>query len=155
MELNEAKSLACALIVEHNLSEWGFYFDNSINRFGCCHYDEKRISLSEHLTLLNDHEKVKNTILHEIAHALAPKYAHHNEEWRKIALKIGCDGSRCYSSDVVRPPAKYKTICPNCNKEGRANRNNKSACGKCCNKYNFGRYSKEYSLKYIKNEVTQ
>ena len=40
-------------------------------------------------------ENVKNTLLHEIAHALAGHEHNHDEVWKATARSIGCDGCRC------------------------------------------------------------
>lgn len=89
MDLIHAEILANCLLVKHGLRDYNFSFDNSKKRFGFWHYNKKSISLSKNLTLLNEEAHVKDCILHEIAHALAPKGAHHNHEWQKIALSIG------------------------------------------------------------------
>ena len=91
MELNDAKKLADELLVKHNLHcFWGFEFDSSKRRFGNCKYKRKIISLSKHLTLLNNIEEVKDVILHEIAHALLPAKEKHNHIWKSKCVEVGC-----------------------------------------------------------------
>ena len=71
MELEAARRLALGLMREHRVpGDWLFEFDRSKVRFGRCHYGRKEISLSRHLVELNDEAEVRDTILHEIAHAL-------------------------------------------------------------------------------------
>lgn len=65
---------------------------------GCCNYTSKIINLSQEYVAcpavtLDD---IRNTALHEIAHALTPGH-HHDDVWRQKALEIGCDGKRCHS----------------------------------------------------------
>jgi hypothetical protein len=102
MKLNEARDLAIQLMTNHGIVEqgWRFEFDNAKRRFGCCKYGSRRITLSLYLTELNNIDEVKNTILHEIAHALCPRQGH-NSVWKRKAIEIGCSGDRCYSSDKV------------------------------------------------------
>jgi hypothetical protein len=51
--------------------------DSAVRRFGTCRYSRKLITLSRQLIELNDQARVLDTILHEIAHALAgPKTGH-------------------------------------------------------------------------------
>ena len=52
---------------------WTFLFDRAIRRFGNCNYTKRQISLSAKLTLLNDEPVVRETLLHEIAHARPAK----------------------------------------------------------------------------------
>ena len=39
-------------------------------------------------------EDIKNTILHEIAHAIAGGHNHHNEIWKRCACKLGARPER-------------------------------------------------------------
>ena len=72
MNLKDAEELALSLMRKHGLSHWEFGFDRAKRRFGACNFSKKRISLSKYLTEVNEIEQVRDTILHEIAHALAP-----------------------------------------------------------------------------------
>ena len=77
MDPAHAQQLAHDLMRLHNLPpEWSFKLDRSKVCFGKCYYSKKQISLSRYLVELNDEEEVRDTILHEIAHALAPRAEH-------------------------------------------------------------------------------
>jgi predicted SprT family Zn-dependent metalloprotease len=138
-----AKNLAIKLIKDHNLIDLSFDFDSSVRRFGCYHTKEKKITLSRMLTELNPIDEVRDVILHEIAHALAPAKAHHNKEWKEIAISIGCRGTRIYSNRVVVPKHKYSATCKNCGRITLYNRKRKISCGKCSPRFN-----KKYLLKF-------
>ncbi len=128
---------------------WVFEFDNAKRRFGVCNYTDRVIGLSKALTELNDEEKVIDTILHEIAHALTPGQ-HHNHVWRAKAIEIGCNGNRCYNSkDVETPDSKYKAICSGCNKTHKKHKKptRTSSCGVCSG----GRYTEKYKLVWVQN----
>lgn len=118
MNLFEAGHLARALMNQHGLGDWSFAFDHARRRFGRCDYTHRRITLSRPLTFLNPLEEVRDTILHEIAHALAPG-DHHGPRWRAMCLRIGARPARCYSDErVIAPPRKaaaYLMGCPACN----------------------------------------
>ena len=74
MTLTQARKLALRLMRLHKLSpEWSFGFDRSKVRFGKCNHANKEISLSRYLVELNGEKEVRETILHEIAHAPAPR----------------------------------------------------------------------------------
>ena len=147
MKLFEARVLAIQLMDKHGLLDtgWHFEFDNAKRRFGVCKYGMKRIGLSKHLTELNDEARVKNTILHEIAHALVGHKNGHNWVWRSKAIEIGCDGERCYNNrEVATPEAKYEAVCVGC---GHVHKKHKrptrtASCGKCSG----GRYNETYRL---------
>ncbi len=134
MDLMEARTLAQALMKQHELEFWNFEFDNAKRRFGSCQFAYRRITLSKHLVLLNDIDVVKNTILHEIAHALVNPNYQHNWVWREKAIEIGCDGKRCYNKEKVVPVlGRLIAKCPNCNQIFYRHRTpiRNLACGKC------------------------
>jgi predicted SprT family Zn-dependent metalloprotease len=132
MELPQAQQLADDLMRLHKLSpKWSFKFDHSKISFGKCYYGKKLISLSRHLVHLNDENEVRDTILHEIAHALAPRGAGHNAAWQAIAKSIGCNGQRCYGAEVVRPAPKFKGTCPACKLVIYRHRRREVACAHC------------------------
>lgn len=134
MDTQKCRELANELMTKHGLTDWTFQFDESIRRFGYCHSRKKLISMSWKLVSLNNETEVKDTILHEIAHALTPK-CHHNWKWKAKALEIGCNGHRCYGEEVITPKAKYKTICPVCGHEGERNKIKNCSCGHCSRVY--------------------
>jgi len=156
MKLQDAKNLAIELMDKHGLLEnrWHFQFDNAKRRFGRCSFRLQVISLSKHLVELNDEARVKNTILHEIAHALVGARQGHNHVWRRKAIEIGCDGERCYSSDEVeKPESKYIAECSGCgrthnrHKMTRGLKYGSSSCGFCSG----GRYNEKYKLVWKEN----
>jgi predicted SprT family Zn-dependent metalloprotease len=155
MNLLEAEKMAKELIDEHlhnevDDPEWKFAFDNATRRFGACHWKTRRITLSRTLVILNDEKRVRNTTLHEIAHALAGARNGHNVKWKRTAQSIGCDAQRCYSTELVNvPPKKYTGTCSNCLRVIQAHRRNKIACGDCCRKLNHGRFTSDYLIKWI------
>ena len=71
VDLREAAIASRELMDRHGLTSWHFKFDNARVRFGSCNYGTRTISISRHLTALNTWENVANTVLHEIAPALA------------------------------------------------------------------------------------
>ncbi len=140
--------MALSMMAQHGLdtpSGWRFAWDNARRRFGSCRYTKKLITLSRVLTRLNAEALVRSTVLHEIAHALAPRGAGHGPVWRAIAVRIGDDGARCYGAEVTEPAAPFVGTCPSCARtvERHARRRN-LACGACCRKYNGGRHSAAY-----------
>ena len=75
-------------MARHGLGDWTFQFDRAKRRFGACNYTTRTISLSRTLTRLNDDAAVRETLLHEIAHALTPG-AGHGPAWQVKCLEFG------------------------------------------------------------------
>jgi predicted SprT family Zn-dependent metalloprotease len=120
MELWNARRLAEQLMEKHGLSGEGgyrFVWDNAKRRFGCCFIHRKLISLSKPLTLLNEETDVRDTILHEIAHALTPTHGH-NAVWKAKCREIGCTPERLFGCHVKRPELNSQSHlyrgCPRC-----------------------------------------
>ena len=86
----------------HGLADWRFQFDRAKRRFGCCWSSRKMITLSRPLTFLNEVDEVRDTILHEIAHALVP--GGHTRAWRRKCIEIGAVPRRCFSGTAVKMP---------------------------------------------------
>jgi len=116
MDLNKTEKLAIKLMDKYGLLDkgWCFEFDNSVRRFGVCKYYNKTIGLSRNLVLLNDEEKVKDTILHEIAHAIVGKKEGHGQVWKDVCVQIGAKPERCYDNKVNTPTLKYSAVCKAC-----------------------------------------
>ena len=151
MDLFKAKELATILMSKHDLTSkgWRFEFDNAKRRFGCCNHRYRKISLSKALVSINDEARVKNTILHEIAHALVGGGHGHDWVWRSKALEIGCDGKRCYTSEnTVTPESKYVAVCNGCGRTHKRHRKptRTSACGTCCKGVFQSKYILEFKL---------
>lgn len=149
MNIISVIKLAKSLMDEHGLTKdgWRFKLDNSKRRFGCCNYTYKEISLSKELSTLNSEHHVKDTILHEIAHALVGHRHGHNNVWKEKALSIGCNGERCYSTrEVNQPDAKYVAVCVGCGHEHKRHKAPKktSSCGMCSG----GKYNPNFKLNY-------
>ena len=96
------KTLARDLMDVHGLKEWSIRLNNAKMTAGQCNCIKKEITLSRHLAT-QEEARIRNTILHEIAHALVGAEAGHGPIWRKKAIEIGCDGKRCYEGSMCKP----------------------------------------------------
>lgn len=117
------------------------------NRLG-----HKSIELSTKLVEINDAERVRLTILHEVAHALTEGHGH-DRVWKAKLLELGGDGKRCYSSSdtntIERRRRKWQGYCDEHGVTGIYYQRRERACGTCCNKYNSGRYHDDYRIQYM------
>lgn len=136
MNLEHAESMAKSLMRRHGLmpsvpgdtqvvnhrmephwiaiaGKWKFQFDNAKVRFGQCDYNKHTIKLSRALVELNDEDRVRDTILHEIAHALAGPRAKHGRVWQRWCREVGIEPRRCYSeANTKTVKGKYTFACP-------------------------------------------
>lgn len=146
MDLKEIEDLTLNLMIKHGLNDWSFRWDNAVRRLGCCRYRKKEITLSKNVIPIQTDDEIKNTILHEIAHALVDVCNNHNKVWRAKAIEIGCNGNRCASIDSVRLARKFIGTCPVCFSAHKTNRRKYSSCGKCSKKFD-----KKYLFVWSKN----
>lgn len=85
--------------------------------FGECDYEKKTIGLSKRLTLDNDFKEVRDTLLHEFAHALDKNDGSsnpHGDNWKDIATKLGARAETKFDDSKVKVAYKYQLICPKC-----------------------------------------
>jgi len=112
MELTEAHSLATDLMTHHGLTGWRLTFDNAKTRAGVCRPGRREIGLSRVLTALHAESEVRDTVLHEIAHAVVGAEHGHDSVWRAQAQAIGCTGTRCVPESAARADAPWSGFCP-------------------------------------------
>lgn len=146
MDLKRAEQLANELITKHGIDQKGYIFNWSRAKkaAGYCDYRVRQIQLSKPLTELAEEVDVTDTILHEIAHAIAGPGNGHNWKWKQIARSIGCNGYRCYNDrskpstyKAAKELAKYIGVCPNGHESFRHRLpKHKVSCGKCSNRFN-------------------
>ena len=77
------------LLMEHELDGWTVKLGNAARTAGSCHYGQKVIRISLKVAQIVEWEEVHDTILHEVAHAIAGHSAGHGYEWRRVAREIG------------------------------------------------------------------
>ena len=130
MELLKAKKLCIELMEKYGLttaSGWSFKWIRSQRAAGRClckrkgfQYSGGEIQLSDFITSVHSEDEVKNTILHEIAHALTPGHGH-DYVWKMKAMSIGCSGDRCFEmtdelAEKKKEISKVIGTCPKCRK---------------------------------------
>ena len=103
----EMKDLALRMTAEHGLSDWTVELTDSRRMHGRCITATKTIQLSRRSLFRYGTAEAKDTILHEIAHAICPRHGH-GKEWRNIAYRIGVRDrlhGRYNLNKAVREPA--------------------------------------------------
>ena len=100
--LREVAIEARGLMDRHGLGEWTLGFIAARGKLGECRPLHRHIGLSRYHAVTGSPEQVTDTVLHEIAHALAGPGAGHGPAWKAIARRIGatprsgvhdCDGT--------------------------------------------------------------
>ena len=123
-------NLARSEMDKNGLLDWKLDLDHAKVRAGACFFREKKISFSRDFIKNSNKSEIYDTILHEIAHALAgPKHGH-DIVWKNMAKKLGCSAKRCHTLEF----SDYKWIryCENnCWEQKTHRRNSNLICRKC------------------------
>lgn len=112
VDLRDIEDFASDALSRFGLAEkgWVFSWDRASRRAGACFYHTKRISLSRVLFSIEANlSEAHDTVLHEIAHALAGRGAGHGLKWRLMAEKVGARPERCHS--LQSPEAVVMGVC--------------------------------------------
>lgn len=121
MRTCDAKRMAEAELKAHGLDKKGWTFswmaERTRRRFGQCSYRKKAIQLSPWYVRKNDILLVRDTILHEVAHALVwrcrrrgPRVKSHGAEWKAKCVEIGAVPERLeYNAKGKQPAVKHQS----------------------------------------------
>jgi SprT protein len=123
MDTQRAETLARELMAQHGLGHLRFEWHASNKAMGICHHVRcapfwvwtcAKITLSLGLVQVNDEAIIRNTILHEIAHAKAGHKAGHGPLWKLAAIGVGAKPNATCGLGVNSVPTNIKAICPLC-----------------------------------------
>ena len=118
---------------EHKLHNWSLRLMHAADKAGLCSYTEKIIYISS--VFMRGHncnyDKVKKTLMHEIAHALKPGHGH-GKKWKEKCRQRG--GNSRLAVTMVLQGMNWAMVCPTCGwrQEYRSKPNATGmVCGKC------------------------
>jgi predicted SprT family Zn-dependent metalloprotease len=139
MTTTDALELARRLLAQHQLTHINVTLSKTKNALGRCFFrngNPVKIDLSTYWVNALSAEEIKDTILHEIAHAIAGHQAGHGEAWKRVCRRIGANPNRVASIpqqvqvETVKKISNYRAVCSN------------SACG---NEVYFQRLTKNWA----------
>jgi hypothetical protein len=114
--LDQIRADTQAAMDAHGLTDWSFRFDSAVQRAGITRFDRKVISLSgpimRRYAAEGATDEIRETVLHEIAHALAGHRHGHDATWRAIARRIGSSGRRTVAPDAPTVEPAWVGTCP-------------------------------------------
>lgn len=141
---------ADALIAQHLDASWTFGFDNAKRRAGLCDYTHKRISVSRYLAARYDDDANHQTLLHEVAHALAGPKAGHGAAWKSIARGLGYVGGTTHHGETATELAPWIGVCPAGHVAYRHRRPTRAtSCVKCA-----PRFDERHLFTWTRREIT-
>ena len=133
MDLKELEAIASREMTKHGLHGWSFSFADTKRQLGVCKYGKKRIEIAEYYALNSPQESVLDTLLHEIAHAIAGPAARHGPAWKAVAIRLGATPRACDNSEeTVVKPGDWQATCAACKKVFHRYKRPKSLTGYRC-----------------------
>lgn len=136
MLLPDVMTLARSLMEANDVGGWNLKLDHARRRAGQTNHTSRTISLSRHLMALYDEEQVRETVLHEIAHARVGAKHGHDAVWRAEAIRLGASGKRLVDLSAPTVPAPWVGVCPNGHRVERMRRPSRPmSCAQCARKF--------------------
>lgn len=149
-DLQRVRTWAEALIALHLDASWTFGFDNAKRRAGLCDYTRRRISVSRYLTARYDDDTNHQTLLHEVAHALAGPTVGHGRAWKAIARDLGYVGGTTHAGETATELAPWVGVCPAGHVAYRHRRASRpTSCARCA-----PRFDARHILTWTRREIT-
>lgn len=149
-DLERVRARAEILIAAHLGEAWRFGFDGATRRAGQCDFDRRRITVSRYLAARSDDEANDQTLLHEIAHALAGPGAGHGPRWRRLAQDLGYRGGTTYHGEAATELAPWVGVCPAGHVVYRYRRPGRAmSCSRCA-----PRFDERHALRWTRREIT-
>lgn len=115
-DLRGVEAYARACMDACGLHTWAFGWDRAVKRLGCCRVTRREITLSRYFVeahLDGESAQISDTVLHEIAHALAweqGRHAGHGPLWKAWCVALGATpratAARC--REFAPNPPKYR-----------------------------------------------
>jgi predicted SprT family Zn-dependent metalloprotease len=127
----QAAALARELLTTHGLHGWSFRFNRSKVNMGLCKYGPRTIELSVHFVERNTDEAIRDTLLHEVAHALVGPGHGHDGAWKAICLRVGAKPERL-SFEADMPAGRWQAVCGGCGVLHHRHRRPKRMAGWWC-----------------------
>jgi len=128
MDAHDAREMALELMERHGLIRdgWRFAWSRARRQLGCVQITEKKNrSTGKRITIKTlrlsrphaetcDEPAVRDTVLHEIAHALVGMEHGHDAVWKAKCVEIGARPERLAGEDASPGGHKYFIVCGVC-----------------------------------------
>ncbi|WP_344818147.1 SprT-like domain-containing protein [Microbacterium soli] len=149
-DLNRVRVWAQALIVMHLDDSWTFDFDHAKRRAGQCDHQRRRITVSRYLAARFEDDEIHQTLLHEVAHALAGHAAGHGPEWKRVARDLGYVGGTTHHGETATELAPWVGRCPAGHVTYRHRRPSRETSCAICSR----RFDRSHLFTWTRREIT-
>lgn len=138
MHAPDALTLARHLMETYGVGDWELGLDRARRRAGQTDHSRRRITLSRHLMSLYSEAEVRETVLHEIAHAIVGAHHGHDAVWQDQARRIGASGQRLVAPQAPRLRGSWVGTCPAGHEVDRMRRpSTPLSCSRCSRRFSL------------------
>ena len=127
----QTAALARELLAAYGLTGWSFRLNRSKVNLGLCRYGPRTVELSSPFVEHNPEEVVRDTLLHEVAHALVGAGHGHDAAWKAMCLRVGARPERL-SFEAAMPEGRWRATCGGCGLVHHRHRRPKRMVGWWC-----------------------
>lgn len=116
---------------------------------GLCDQTNKELRFSKFLIENETELEIKNTLIHEVAHAMVGNKEWHWRKWIEMAKFLWLKNPKTYNTSAKQPPWLYIMQCPNCKEEISYFKKVKKTwkgCLNCCVKFNYWKFDKKFEF---------
>ncbi|WP_323986681.1 SprT-like domain-containing protein [Microbacterium plantarum] len=149
-DLDRVRVWAEALISAHLDDSWTFRFDNAKRRAGQCDDTRRCISVSRYLAARFDDDENHQTLLHEVAHAIAGPAAGHGRDWLRTARELGYVGGTTHRGETAVELAPWVGHCPAGHVAYRHRRPTRAASCRMC----ASSYDERFLFRWVRREIS-
>ncbi len=115
-------------------------------RAGAFYPRTKKIALSWKYYLTWGLKALLGVLRHEIGHLALPQEGH-SHSFKKLLKRLNAPR---YSKPFGKRPYRYEWACPQCGIQHWTRKHVVLACGRCCDRYNQGRFARRFQLRLVK-----
>ncbi len=145
--MDHLEAFAAAKIAEHLPPEgWTFSWLKTKRTMGICNFRTKMISASRVYVGVASVQQLENTVLHEIAHAIAGFAAAHGPAWERACVEIGAEPKRLFDASTISPPYTWARSCKVCGPVAKYFTKPRSKRSHSCVKCSGGAFNPEFVL---------
>lgn len=138
MNLPDVLPLARTLMEEADIGDWELALDRARRRAGQTDHARRRLTLSRHLMSLYNEAQVRETVLHEIAHARVGARHGHDAVWVAEATRLGASGRRLVDTRAPRLRGRWVGRCPQGHEVDRMRRPaSPMSCSRCAPRFSL------------------
>lgn len=106
------------MLADHGLTGWRVKLSNIMTKtYGICDHGKRELRIAGRIAAINPAAETRNTIAHEVAHAIVGHGAGHGPAWKRACRETGARPVRCHQANTVPTAHRFRGICEACGED--------------------------------------